>query len=223
MTTRNEKDKEHLAEVVIGPLIPIDVKDALEVLARGLLDNPNPIAAFGGGPSLRLVRLTSFFESLHLSAQWEALVARDGKAEIVGVMTMMGPGRCGLSWGHEPPLVRDHAHNPETDLRISQWLEAWSDREPDERHWHLGPMAVEPQLQGRGIGSELLRVVCAQMDAGRESAYLETDKVQNVGFYERFDFEVLGERTVLGATNWFMIRRPHAIARQLRGGKGVLR
>jgi hypothetical protein len=46
------------------------------------------------------------------------------------------------------------------------------------------------------------------MDAGRENAYLETDTEEKVGFCERFGFEVVGEQMVLGATNWFMMRRP---------------
>jgi hypothetical protein len=37
-----------------------------------------------------------------------------------------------------------------------------------------------------------------------------TDMRENVRFYEQFGFEVVGEHTVLSATNWFMIRRPRA-------------
>jgi ribosomal protein S18 acetylase RimI-like enzyme len=58
-----------------------------------------------------------------------------------------------------------------------------------------------------GIGSKLMRVFSAQMDAAGEDAYLETDKAINVRFYERFGFEVVGEEEVLGVTNYFMIRR----------------
>ena len=31
---------------------------------------------------------------------------------------------------------------------------------------------------------------------------------ENVRFYERFGFEVIGEEEVLGNSNWFMLRRP---------------
>ena len=47
------------------------------------------------------------------------------------------------------------------------------------------------------------------MDAEEgEDAYLETDKEINVGFYERFGFEVVSKEEVLGTPNWFMLRRP---------------
>jgi ribosomal protein S18 acetylase RimI-like enzyme len=209
VTVRDEKDERRLDHVEIGPMTPMDVKDAMGVLARGMCDNPNHVAAFGDDPSLRLVRLGGFFESLHSIARWEALVARDGEGTIVGVMAMTKPGRRRFPLGHEARTLSSYdANQPEAGLRVAQWLEAWREREPEERHWHLGPMAVEADLQGKGIGSELLRVFCAQMDAGRENAYLETDKLETVRFWERFGFEVVAERTVLGASNWFMIRRP---------------
>ncbi len=53
----------------------------------------------------------------------------------------------------------------------------------------------------------MMQVFCAQMDAAREDAYLETDKPENVRFYERFGFEVVGEQEVLGVTNYFMLRK----------------
>jgi ribosomal protein S18 acetylase RimI-like enzyme len=89
-----------------------------------------------------------------------------------------------------------------------KWLGSWSKHDPDERHWHLGPVAVDTHLQGRGIGSKLMLAFCARMDAAGEVSYLETDKALNVRFYERFGFEVMGEEEVLGVPNWFMIRRP---------------
>ena len=54
----------------------------------------------------------------------------------------------------------------------------------------------------------LMRAFCERMDAAHENAYLETDKPENVRFYERFGFEVVGEQDVLDVPNWFMLRRP---------------
>jgi predicted N-acetyltransferase YhbS len=58
-----------------------------------------------------------------------------------------------------------------------------------------------------GIGSKLMRVFSARVDAAGEDVYLETDKPTNVPFYERFGFEVVSEQEVLGVPNWFMLRR----------------
>jgi ribosomal protein S18 acetylase RimI-like enzyme len=84
----------------------------------------------------------------------------------------------------------------------------WSRRDPSVPHWHLGPVAVERHLQSQGIGSALLNDFCRRVDAARSTAYLETDKRQNVGFYERFGFRVVDEIDVLDVPNWFMLRDP---------------
>jgi len=208
-TDRYNRDEKDLGSIEVGPLGPSDLKNAIGVLARGMRDNPNLVAVFGDDDALRVVRLDGFFETVISIAGWEALVARDGGGTIVGVMAMARPGECRLSSLHKIQALSDsYAHDPETAAPILQWLEAWRERDPEERHWHLGPFAIEAHLQRKGIGSELLRVLCAQMDAGRENAYLETDMRQNVRFCEQFGFEVIDEHTVLDGTNWFMMRRP---------------
>jgi predicted N-acetyltransferase YhbS len=83
----------------------------------------------------------------------------------------------------------------------------WAKRDPDEPHVHLGPVAVDVHLQGQGIGSLMMEQHCRQLDAAGEVGYLETDKLENVRFYERFGFEVVGEAPVIDVPNWFM-RRP---------------
>jgi hypothetical protein len=37
-----------------------------------------------------------------------------------------------------------------TPFRILSWVGEWARRDPSEPHWHLGPVAVEPELQGQG-------------------------------------------------------------------------
>jgi GNAT superfamily N-acetyltransferase len=90
--------------------------------------------------------------------------------------------------------------------RALTWVTAWSKRDPSEPHLHLGPIGVTPDLQGHGIGSQMLAVYCDRLDAARDAGYLETDKPENVRLYERFGFEVVDEAVVLGVRNWFMWR-----------------
>ena len=95
---------------------------------------------------------------------------------------------------------------PRAMFRSLQWVGTWSKLDPPAPHWHLGPVAVDSHLQGKGIGSKLMTVFCAQMDAAAADAYLETDKPENVRFYQRFGFEVTGGQDVIGVPNWFMLR-----------------
>lgn len=53
----------------------------------------------------------------------------------------------------------------------------------------------------------MLAAFAARMDAAHQPAYLETDKPENVRFYQRFGFQVTSEATVLSTPNWFMWRQ----------------
>jgi GNAT superfamily N-acetyltransferase len=88
------------------------------------------------------------------------------------------------------------------------WVAAWSKHDPGEPHVHLGPIGVTPELQGCGIGSQMLSVYCEGLDVAGNPGYLETDKPENVRLYERFGFEVQDEAELLGLPNWFMWRAP---------------
>jgi ribosomal protein S18 acetylase RimI-like enzyme len=64
---------------------------------------------------------------------------------------------------------------------------------PDDPHWYLPWLAVDPERQGTGLGGALLEECLARVDAARMPAYLETPNPRTVPFYERHGFEVTGE------------------------------
>ncbi len=73
-------------------------------------------------------------------------------------------------------------------VRLLRWTGAWVAHGPPEPHWHLGPVAVDAHLQGKGIGRALIAEYCARLDRANAVGYLETDKTENVKFYRRFGF-----------------------------------
>lgn len=79
---------------------------------------------------------------------------------------------------------------------------------PDEPHWYLHMIGVDPQQQGRGFGAALLRHALERVDAEHLTAYLESSNPANVPIYERFGFEVVATVTVDPAPPIFpMVRR----------------
>lgn len=63
---------------------------------------------------------------------------------------------------------------------------------PDVPHWHLALIGVEPARRGQGLGSRLLEMRLRQLDAARQTAYLEATSPRNVALYRRFGFELAG-------------------------------
>ncbi len=206
---KNEANR-NLEELEIGALNVSEVEETLGVVVRGMRDNPTHIAAFGENPEVRERRIRRLFSSAFvvLDLPRHMLAARSADGEIVGAMGIVPPGECRSSAAQQLrllPLLL--ANGLRSAGRTAKWMGAWNKHDPTERHWHFGPLAVDAHLQGKGIGSKLMRVFCARMDAAGEDAYLETDKLINVRFYERFGFEVVGEEEVIGVTNWYMLRR----------------
>jgi ribosomal protein S18 acetylase RimI-like enzyme len=78
------------------------------------------------------------------------------------------------------------------------------------QHWYLFIIGVDPQHQGRGYASQLLRGMLAQIDAEGLPCYLESETRRSVPIYRHFDFEVVEEinvpGTVLSLTA--MLRQP---------------
>lgn len=64
---------------------------------------------------------------------------------------------------------------------------------PEEPHWFLPVIAVDPIWQGRGIGSRLLERVTAICDETRTPAYLDSSNPRNIALYERHGFRVVSE------------------------------
>lgn len=82
----------------------------------------------------------------------------------------------------------------------------WAKHDPKAPHFHFGPLAVLPSMQGNGIGSALLDRFCREIDTQKAVAYLETDKEENIHLYEKFGFRVTEEDKLFGVKNWFMWR-----------------
>jgi ribosomal protein S18 acetylase RimI-like enzyme len=80
---------------------------------------------------------------------------------------------------------------------------------PDEPHWYLPLIGVDPSRQRRGLGSELLRHALAACDRDGIPAYLESTNPENTPLYQRHGFEVLATIQVGASPPIFpMLRQP---------------
>ncbi len=79
-----------------------------------------------------------------------------------------------------------------------------------EPHWYLLIVGVDPDLQGRGLGSTLVREGLARADEANCPCYLETSEERNLALYERYGFVVVGTAPLGsgGPPGWAMRRDP---------------
>ncbi len=193
-----------------GPLTGGEEPAATEVLARAFRDNPLNVAVIRGGPERRLRSNLHGMRALLPTARahGEAWALREG-SRLCAALVAVPP------WLHPlppPPLALRFrtlfGQGVGAALRWSRVFEVLDALHPEEPHWYLGTFGVDPPQQRRGHGSALLSAWLARPDAEAGAVYLETDRIENIPFYERAGFGVLRETAILGVPVWCMRREP---------------
>jgi GNAT superfamily N-acetyltransferase len=215
-TTRERID---LSRVEVGDTRPEEIADAIAVAARAMSTSPMAVAVLGDDRERCRHHLHRFFTRLYrFAANQRPLVARlDGRV-IASTNDLVGGACRARSIDKLRSIPALALTGPRSMIRTGKWFSDWEHRDPDRPHAHYGPFGVEPELQGQGIGSIVMREYVRRLDENDEASYLETEKPENVALYQRFGFEVIEEAEVLDVPNWFMWREPGALGPALRDG-----
>ncbi len=196
-------------ELVIGNLDPKRIPETARVIAAAMSSNPIHVAVFQGKGKDEVRRQEAMFEVILQHAPGQARVARRDR-RIVGAYRMVKwPGCQPSREASEKLLPLLEQALGDSIPRVVHWVTIWKSFDPMKTHWHLGPVAVDPEVQGQGIGTKLMEDFCSHVDRQGDPAYLETDKPGNVRLYERFGFSVKNEEEIYGVKNFFMWRSRH--------------
>ena len=201
-------DRREEGRLTTGRIASGEERATIEVLAQAFRDNPLNVAVIGG---VETRRLRANRHSMHAllpvaCAHGEVWVLRDGPrvcAALIGVPPLMHP--------LPPPALGLRlrtllGQGLGTALRWARIFEELDRLHPPEPHWYLGTFGVDPPRQGQGLGSGLLSAWLEWIDAEGGDVYLETDRAENVPFYERAGFGTVGKTAVLGVSVWLMRR-----------------
>jgi ribosomal protein S18 acetylase RimI-like enzyme len=195
--------------IEIRDLRPDEIPAAVGVLARGMRDNPLHVVSYGEDPQRRLRCHALIMRGLFTTSPDLRPICAVRGDRLLGVAGVAPSGTCQMTGMRKlrqiPPLL---SLGPRTAIRVIKWVSEWAGRDPDQPHVHLGPLAVDAHLQGKGIGSQIMAEYCRRLDEHGQVGYLETDKDINVAFYQKFGFVIVEEAEVLGVPNWFMRRPP---------------
>ena len=193
-----------------GPLRDAEREPAVQVLARAFRDNPLNVAVIGSDDPDRRLRanahgLRSLLPVAHAHGRVRALRAG---GQLAAVLIAVAPGAHPLPPASLAARLRClFGQGPRVARRWAEVFEALAPLHPAEPHWYLGTLGVEPRQQGRGIGRALLDDWLADVDREPSCAYLETDRPENVAFYERAGFVAVGETRIFSVPVWRMRRQ----------------
>jgi len=202
----NDGEVNHL---VVRALERDEYLQAAAVAARALRDAPTSVASYGDDPMERMARIHRTFVGVFEDSRVPQLGALCDSCPI-GVAMATPPGRCvgSLFRSRAPAALASGEPPPGDPAREQVFWASWAEQDLPEDHWHLGPVGVEPEFQGLGIGGEILRQLCSVLDSDGSVGWLETDKEINVRFYDAHGFEVVERATILGVPTWYMRRDP---------------
>jgi ribosomal protein S18 acetylase RimI-like enzyme len=198
------------------PAKPEDVAQIVEVLARAFDDDPVPNFLFRGDRR-RHRGLRRFFE-----IQLRYVYMGDGEvwttSDVAGAALWAPPTKSKPGWKdlyHLLPVTIDLLGLGRRAPAAFQLLQEVEQARPRQEHWYLATLGTEPDRQGQGIGSALLRSVLERVDEQALPTYLESSKERNLPFYARHGFEVTGEIHTPsgGPTLWLMWREAKEPAR----------
>jgi len=203
-------------EIEIGRLQAAEQAAAAGLLARAFESNPLNLAAIRSpDPDRRRRCNAQSMRCLLPVAEVHGLVlAASLGGQLAGVLVAAPPD----AYPFPPPALWPRLRTLFTQgLAVAgRWREAFETldaRHPSSAHWYLGTLGVEPSLQGRGVGSALARSWLVRVDRDGATAYLETDRPENLPFYARLGFTLQAEFRVLGARVTAMERAPRAEVR----------
>lgn len=78
-------------------------------------------------------------------------------------------------------------------FRVMTTMDVIEKVHPKTPHWYLQVIGTDPDKQGKGFASLIMRHQLAIADAQGMPAYLESSKESNIPIYKSFGFEVTGE------------------------------
>jgi ribosomal protein S18 acetylase RimI-like enzyme len=198
-----------MPDIEIGELRRDELPAAGALLGRAYRDNPFVFVRFGDDPDHRLQAMECIHRARVSAMEPPAIVARRA-GRLVGVCGADPPGGSEMAPADLHEMLQTLSRLSPSYVRDREMRRAESRKsEPAVPHWHLGPVGVDVDAQGEGIGTLMIKRFCERMDNAGDIAFLGTDVPANVRLYERFGFVITEEATRLGVHGWSMLRRPN--------------
>ncbi len=198
------------ADIAIGNGRPGDVADTARCIARAFATDPLMQVFFPGpavGRNASVARFMGLLMRARLAIGAPCLVAA-GSGRIGGIVMGYAPDHAAWPEDVQAEWGGFVASTPNLGDRFEDYDRATAPYEQSRPHHYLGVLAVDPDLQGAGLGARLIGAFCALADSDPASAgvALDTSNPDNLAWYARFGFRVLGSGPVGPATVWSLFR-----------------
>ncbi len=196
-----------MSDVTVRPLAAGEAELAGRIVGLAFADNPSNLATVGGDREKAIRAMEHGTRVIKLGNSSNHLLGAEREGRLVGLLNAAEWPNCQMTLGEKlksaPVMIRTIGRNMPRAFKI---MSSRAKHEPREPHWHVGPIAVHPDEQGRGVGKALLNTLLEKIDEQGAPAFLQADIDRNVALYQRFGFEIVSRETILGVDTRFMWR-----------------
>lgn len=192
-----------LADPRLRPATAEDTHDLKNTLAEAFYEDP-VLGWLMPDDSKRLARLRRFF-----AIELRHVVLPRGRVWTTGDLSGAALSLPPDAWRVPPraTLLEGTAFGVHL-ARAARLGAAMERRHVREPHYYVRDIGVHPDMQGKGLGSALLRPTLDRCDREGLPAYLESSSERNAALYERLGFRLTAELRVAGSPPLRLMLRP---------------
>jgi ribosomal protein S18 acetylase RimI-like enzyme len=94
-------------------------------------------------------------------------------------------------------------------LMINKFTTKLRDYHIPADYWYLAPLGIDPEHQGKGFCSKLMRAMLNRIDSEKMVTVLETQSKTNLEIYQRYGFEIVKQIFLpdTSINHWLMVRK----------------
>lgn len=202
-TVRSDAQSIQLADPELRRATVEDIHRLKTVLAEAFFDDP-VLGWLMPDDSKRLARLRRFFaiELRHLTLPRGRVWTTSA---LTGAALSLPPGAWRVPL--RATLLEGTAFGVQLS-RAARLAAAMEGRHVREPHYYVRDVGVHPNMQGKGLGSALMRATLDRCDSEGLPAYLEASSERNAMLYERLGFKLTNELRVGGSPPLRLMLRP---------------
>jgi GNAT superfamily N-acetyltransferase len=197
------------------PLVGGDLSKVVELSSRAFFDDPF-FSYLLPDDAMRRSRMPIFFRAVytHMGTHGRIVTVRDEDDQALGVAAWLTTGGyplpVKLQLSQIPASLRTFYRRPKAITTGNRYVAALARAHRKDPQWYLMVLCSDPPAQRSGVGTMLLNHAFEVVDAEGVGSHLETPRLDNVAYYQRFGYELIETLTPVegGPPYYTMWRSP---------------